>query len=88
MLTIEDCIAMSDLTEDEVEAIAEHEHLPMMAALEMGWCLVQTPEGASRVRTMIADDISAAEAREDYARAARLKLTLRRYVETHNHIQP
>ncbi|SEO82470.1 hypothetical protein [Aquisalimonas asiatica] len=87
MLTIEDCIAMSDLTEEEVEAIAEHEHLPMMAALEMGWFLVQTPEGEERVRIMIADDIAAAEAREDYARAARLKRTLRRYVEAHNHIQ-
>lgn len=86
MLTIEDCIAMSDLTEDEVEAIAEHEHLPMMAALEMGWYLVQTPEGEERVREMIADDIAEAEAREDVARAARLKLTLRRYVETHHHI--
>ncbi|MFV8836088.1 hypothetical protein [Aquisalimonas sp.] len=86
MLTIEDCIAMSDLTEDEVEAIAEHEHLPMMAALEMGWFLVQTPEGEERVRAMIADGIAAAEARDDHARAARLKLTLRRYMETHSQI--
>ena len=36
MLTIQDCIALCDLTEDEVEAIAEHEHIPEMLAAELG----------------------------------------------------
>ena len=36
MLTIEDCIGLSGLTEDEIAAVAEHEHLPAMLALEMG----------------------------------------------------
>ena len=34
MLTYEDCVELSDLTEEEIEAIAQHEHLPEMAALE------------------------------------------------------
>ena len=32
MLTYEDCLELSDLTEEEIEAISEHEHLPEMAA--------------------------------------------------------
>lgn len=36
MLSLEDCIALCDLTEEEVLAIAEHEHIPEMAATELG----------------------------------------------------
>ena len=36
MLTIQDCIELSELSEDEILAIAEHEHIPEMAAVEMG----------------------------------------------------
>ena len=34
MLTIQDCIELSELTEEEILAIAEHEHIPEMAAIE------------------------------------------------------
>ena len=40
MLSYQDCVELSDLTEEEIEAIAEHEHLPEIAALEMGSYLV------------------------------------------------
>lgn len=83
MLTIEDCIALSDLTEDEVEAIAEHEHIPQMAAVELGWYLVQTPEGERRIKRMIIEDMVNAREREDHAHAARLKLVLKHFVEEH-----
>jgi hypothetical protein len=45
MLTIEDCIALSDLTEEEIDAIAEHEHIPEMLAIELGSYLVHLPDG-------------------------------------------
>ena len=35
MISIEDCIAMCGLTEQEVMAIAEHEHVPEIAAAAM-----------------------------------------------------
>ena len=63
MLSIEDCIALSSLTEEEVAAIAEHEHLPMMVATELGSYLVQTPDGSRYIRRMIRDDIAAARTR-------------------------
>ena len=32
MITLEDCVGLCGLTEEEVLAIAEHEHLPEVAA--------------------------------------------------------
>ncbi len=60
MLTYQDCVELSDLTEDEIEAIAQHEHLPEMAALEMGSYLVHTPEGIPMIKRIILDDIEEA----------------------------
>jgi hypothetical protein len=83
MLTLQDCLELCELTEDEVLAIAEHEHLTEMAALELGNYLVHTPEGERRIKTMIAEDIDAARARGEIGHAAMLKLVLQRFVEAH-----
>jgi hypothetical protein len=83
MLSIEDCIALSDLSEAEIEAIAQHEHIPEMAAAEMGNYLIQTADGEMRLRAMIVDDIREAQARGDQARALALKLVCRNYLQAH-----
>ncbi|MFZ5559045.1 MAG: hypothetical protein ACOZDY_20405 [Pseudomonadota bacterium] len=83
MLTLEDCLALSDLTEDEIEAIAEHEHIPELVALELGNYLVQTPAGEKRIRRMIVEDIEHARTHGDLQRVALLKLTLKHYLEHH-----
>jgi hypothetical protein len=83
MLTLQDCLELCELTEDEVLAIAEHEHLTEMAALELGNYLVHTPEGERRIKAMIVDDIDAARARSDVRHVALLKLVLKHFVDTH-----
>jgi hypothetical protein len=83
MLTIQDCIELSGLTEEEVLAIAEHEHLPEMIAVELGNYLVQTPGGEKRIKTMIVDDMRAASERGDQKHLLELKLCLRHYLEHH-----
>lgn len=57
MLCLEDCIALCDLTEAQVLAIAQHEHIPEIAAAELGHYLLHCPDGESRIRSMIRDDI-------------------------------
>lgn len=81
MLTFEDCLAMTDLTEEEVEAIAEHEHCHEMVAMELGHCLIRTEEGVVRIRHMISDDISMARARGDSRHVARLQVVYDRFCE-------
>ena len=83
MLTFEDCLALCELTEDEVDAIAEHEQLSETVAVELGSYLIQGPDGQLLIQRMIVDDIEAARRRGDIARAAHLKQTLRRFIEGH-----
>lgn len=81
MLSLEDCIALSDLLPDEVDAIAVHEHLPETIAAELGCYLVHCPDGRQAIRAIIREDIEAARARGDFRRAAELKLVLRHFIE-------
>jgi hypothetical protein len=83
MLRLEDCLALCDLSEDEVLAIAEHEHIPEMAAVELGNYLVHTPEGERCIKAMIRDDIDVALARGDRTHALALRLVLRNFVLGH-----
>lgn len=83
MLSIEDCIALSELSEEEVRAIAEHEHIPEIVAAEMGNYLVHTPDGEVRVRAIIVDDIREARQAGNDGRALALKLILKHYLGGH-----
>ena len=57
MISVEDCIAFSGLSEDEVAAIGEHEHIPTIAASALADYLLKQPHGGEKIRTMIIDDI-------------------------------
>ena len=83
MLTYQDCLALCDLTPEEIAAIARHQHLPEIAAAELGQYLVQMPNGVPVIRRMILEDIAAASRRNDPVEAARLKGVLHRFVATH-----
>ena len=83
MLTLEDCIALSGLTPEEIGAIAAHEHIPSIVAVELGKYLVETPDGCQRIRAFIGDDIAAAEARGDDRQALRLRLCLQHFIAHH-----
>lgn len=83
MLTIEDCIGLSELTEEEVDAIAEHEHLPEIVAAELGSYLVHSDDGQQRICNMIHEDIVVARKRGDLVHVAKLKLVLRHFLEHH-----
>ena len=83
MLTLEDCIGLSELSEEEVLAIAEHEHIPEIAAIELGNYLVQTPDGEERIKAMILDDIEEALRQQDRERLAMFKSCLKHFLEHH-----
>lgn len=85
MLTREDCLALCELSEDEVAAIAEHEHVPEIVAMEMGQYLCHTPGGEVRIERMIVDDIERARALGNFAHMAKLIGVLRHFVEIHPH---
>ena len=83
ILTIEDCIALSELTEEEILAIAAHEGIPEMAAVELGNYLMRTTGGEWRVAAMIRDDIALATGCGDLRRAALLRHCLKHFLRKH-----
>ncbi len=87
MLCLEDCLALCDLSEEEVLAIAEHEHIPEMAAVELGNYLVHTSEGELRIKSIIRDDIARARQRGDRNHELALRLLLRNFVLNHPHCE-
>lgn len=87
MLTLEDCIALSELNEDEIAAISEHEHIPEIVAAEYGNYLLHTAEGVPVLKRLILDDIAAAERRSDLRHALHLRLVLRHFIRTHRDLR-
>jgi hypothetical protein len=57
MIKLEDCIAFSGLSEAQLLAIAEHEHLPEIAATALAQYLSKQEHGIEKIRDMIVDDI-------------------------------
>lgn len=83
VLTYEDCLSLCDLTEEELRAIREHEHIPAIVAAELGAYLVRTAEGEERIQRFILDDIRDAARRNDLKRVVELKSVLRHFIEHH-----
>jgi hypothetical protein len=83
MLTYEDCVGLAELTEDEIEAIAQHEHIPEIVAAELGNYLVHDPEGVPKIKHIILDDIEEARRHDDLQRMVHLKLVLKHFIDTH-----
>jgi hypothetical protein len=57
MLSIQDLLDYCDLDRGEIEAVAEHEHLPITVAAELGEMLLETPEGVFRLHEMIIENM-------------------------------
>ena len=88
MITLEDCIAFSGLTEEEVLAIAEHEHLPEIAAAALAQYLLSQEHSMERVRDMIVDDIREAQQRDDTVHVRTLLHVLHHFLKTHPEVRP
>ena len=77
MISFEDCIAFCGLTEAEIAAIAEHEHVPEVAAAILGQYLLHQEHGLERISNMLVDDIRASVRGGNVKHAAELTSALR-----------
>ena len=73
---------MCGLTEAEVLGIAEHEHIPEIAAAALGQYLLGKKHGPAQIREMLRDDIRAALVRNDREHARQLFTALRHFLST------
>jgi hypothetical protein len=83
MISLEDCIGLCGLREDEVAAISEHEHIPEIAAAALASYLLQQPHGGEIIRDMIIDDIRRALDAGRIQHAAELFMALRHFLDQH-----
>jgi hypothetical protein len=83
MISFEDCIALCGLTEEEVAAVAEHEHVPEIAAATLARYLLNQARGPEEIRNMIVDDIRAALRAKQPQHAAELFSALRHFLREH-----
>ena len=84
MISIDDIIGMTGLTREEVDAIAEHEHIPEVAAAALGDYLMHQEKGPEAIVVMIRDDLRAAIRRGDKKHAKELMMALRHFLSGHH----
>jgi hypothetical protein len=85
MLTLNDCIGFSGLTEEQLEAVAKHEHLPMVLAAELVEDEVDSPEGCLHIESMIADEVVFEIEHGHPEQAERYRHGLAEFINTHPH---
>lgn len=88
MITLDDCVALCGLSEEEILAIAEHEHIPEMAATALASYLAQSERGLQQIGTMIIDDIRAAQETGDKEQVRVLLHCLHHYLKKHPEAGP
>jgi hypothetical protein len=88
MITLKDRIALCGLTEEEVLAIAEHEHVPEIVATSLTSYLLCQEHGIDKVRDMIIDDILQAQLCGDRVHVLTLLHVLHHFLMAHPEAKP
>lgn len=82
MLTYKECLDMCDLSDDEIEAIAEHEHIEPIIAMALGKYMVEH-NASDQIKQFILDDIEIARHQGNTQKMALLTQTLCHFVSNH-----
>jgi hypothetical protein len=74
---------MCGLDPEEIAAIAEHEHVPEIAAAALASYLLHRSGGEAEIRQMLVDDIRTALADNRLQHATELLMALRHFMNDH-----
>lgn len=83
MLQLTDCVAFSGLTDPQLEAVAVHQHLPMIIAAEWAENMVCCDEGCLMIEGMIEEEVEYARAKGDVRCAERYRDGLKEFLKEH-----
>lgn len=83
MLSMQDLLDYCDLDRGEIEAIAEHEHIPVTVAAELSENLLCSPDGVCRLHTMIIENMQQALESGRYEHVQDLAQTYQHLQRTH-----
>lgn len=88
MISAVDICGFCGLDPDQIDAIAEHEHIPEVAAAALAAYLIHQAHGLEHVRDMIVDDIKAALKQGRRRHATELVMALRHLFEQFPEVRP
>lgn len=83
MLSIRDCLDYCDLTDDEIELIAEHGDIPDVAAAILACGLVQTSEGVLVLTRTLQELVERADERGDSEKSRHAREVCARFMSDH-----
>ena len=83
MITLQDCIGLCGLTEEEVLAIAEHEHMHEIIATALASYLQTKEHGTEKIPDMVVDDIREAQHSSDREHVLTLLHVLHQFLKLH-----
>jgi len=83
MLSMRDCLDYCNLTDDEIDLIAEHEGIPDVVAAQMACGLVQTDEGTLLLARCMESLLERAEAAGQIDKLQRAKAAYAQFIADH-----
>lgn len=83
MITLEDIEDMTCLSREEIEAVAEHDHVPELNAACLADYMMHQHHGPAHVQNMICEDIREALHKDDLVHARELYGVLHHYLRDH-----
>lgn len=83
MLSLVDIKGMCECTDEEIEAIADHECIPEAIASELAAYLLHSPDGGPKIRCIIREDIVLAEREGDMEQVEKLNQALSSFSANH-----
>lgn len=83
MLTLQECVDFCELTEEEVQEIAEHEHVPEIVAAELGHSLLKSPRGIYIIRRYLLENLERAASNGNLRKARHLDKVITRFNAAH-----
>ncbi|WP_210396106.1 hypothetical protein [Motiliproteus sediminis] len=84
MLTFEDCLDYCELTLDEIDAVAAHEHSCRLQALALAGSLVQSDQGRKQLLRILGETLLEARVHNDLARERQLEQVIAAFSERHS----
>lgn len=87
MLSLDDIMGMCECTEEEIQAIAMHEHVPDAVASELAAYMIHRPDGVPMIKKIIVEDIEMARAAGHEDQVEKLKLVLKHFIASHPEYQ-
>jgi hypothetical protein len=83
MLTLRDCIDFSGLTDEQLEAVARHEHLSLVVAAEWVEEMAECDEGCRKLAAILAEELADERKMREFGLAGHTRHALMEFLASH-----